>query len=155
MMNILTKKIIKKNREKRRNQFDQDFKNDIIRQELSSSQNEFEGRIDEETCLLHYRYLLNQFRSLSDDDLIACMKSYFAVCRGIGPNNPILVEKLNLYVNKWEEYMSIADPASTKTERQKHAVKTCYIDLLKEAACRFVMAKEQEKSNEHNYKESK
>lgn len=123
----------------------QEIKNELIKQELSSSQNEFEDRIMGGTCLEHYGYLTNQFASMSDEDLEACMRSYFAMRRGIGPNSPILVEKIEYYIEKWEEFLSIADPESSKTDRYVHAIKACYIDLNVEAARRFAIKVMQDK----------
>lgn len=132
-------------RHQERNRHFQELRNEQIKQDLSSSQREFEERILGGTCLEHYGYLTNQFSSMSDEDLEACMRSYFAMRRGIGPNNPILVEKIELYIEKWEEFLSIADPESSKTDRYLHAIKACYIDLNIEAASRFAIKVMQDK----------
>ena len=117
----------------------QELAEEQLRRDLSSSRAEFEERIMGGTCLEHYGYLTNQFADLSYEALADCMRSYFAMRRGIGPNNPILIDKLEYYIDTWEECLSIADPGSSETERRSHAIKACYIDLNTEAACRFAM----------------
>ena len=80
---------------------------------------------------------------MSDEDLRACLKSYCAVRRGIGPGNLLLREIIEKYIQEWS-FAFKSDKTSSEEEKTQHAIRVAYIDLNVEAARRFLAGHFQE-----------
>lgn len=105
-----------------------------------TSSRELEDRVVGGTCAEHYGYSRNHFCDLSDGDLCACLKSYYAVRRGIGPGNPLFREIIEKYIEEWL-YAFKNDETSSQDEKTLHAIRVAFIDLNFEAGNRFAISK--------------
>ena len=108
---------------------------------------ELTDRVVGGTCSEHYGYVPNLFGEMPDEDLAKCLRSYFAVRRGIGPGQPLLIEKIEQYIDTWK-YALENDDTVTDNQKTADATRACYIDLCIEAATRFCVLQDRKKQNE-------